>query len=720
VQLRVGAAQEKARKIIIRELVQDDRRIVIEGVTPAVDDGRFAAKHQCGETLQIEADVYMDTQDQLAVDVLWKATNSRLWETVHMSPVGNDRWMGRITLEKVGLYEFVVEAWHDWFGTYYRGLSRKVEASVDVSLEIEEGKQMLKKSLAALKKEKLTKIHSDGQFKRHQATNFNASIIRNLTKIVEALKPGNVVKEPGDEFVPNDTLLSHLHTYSEDQQADLAILLSDFTLSVMHIAGPQEFLTHSQHYPIRSERRAAEFSSWYEMFPRSQSGDANRHGTFKDVIERLPNISAMGFDTLYFPPIHPIGEKNRKGKNNSLISAPTDPGSPYAIGSSEGGHEAIHPELGNWQDFRQLRDEAKALGIEIALDYAIQCSPDHPWLKEHPEWFDWRSDGSVKYAENPPKKYQDIVSLDFYAPQAIPHLWKALRDVVMLWAKEGVRTFRVDNPHTKPLPFWEWMIREVQAKYPDTIFLSEAFTTPKMMARLAKVGFTQSYTYFTWRNQKHEITEYLSQLLSGDTPEYFRPHFFVNTPDINPFYLQHTGRNGFLVRAVVAATTSGLWGISSGFEICEAEAIPEKEEFRNSEKYEIKVWDWNREGNIIPEITLLNRLRKTYPQLQTHLGLRFHPADNEQVLFYSKEGTHLPDQPLDSLVLVAINLSAHYLQDTNLELPLYLLGLDDHAAIEVHDLVSDTRFTWHGKWQRARLDPEQYLYVIWEIKAAGA
>jgi starch synthase (maltosyl-transferring) len=263
------------------------------------------------------------------------------------------------------------------------------------------------------------------------------------------------------------------------------------------------------------------------------------------------------------------------------------------------------------------------------------------------------------------------------------------------------------------------MIREVQAKYPDTIFLSEAFTTPKMMARLAKVGFTQSYTYFTWRNHKHEITEYLQQLLSGNTPEYFRPHFFVNTPDINPFYLQHTGRNGFLVRAVVAATTSGLWGISSGFEICEAEGIPEKEEFKNSEKYEIRVWDWNREGNIIPEITMLNRLRKTYPQLQTHLGIRFHPADNEQVLFYSKEGKHLSDQPLESLILVAVNLSAHYLQDTNLELPLYLLGLDDHAAIDVHDLVSDTHFTLHGKWQPARLDPEQYLYVIWEIKAAG-
>jgi starch synthase (maltosyl-transferring) len=488
----------------------------------------------------------------------------------------------------------------------------------------------------------------------------------------------------------------------------------------MRVASPQEFLTHSKHYPIRAERRAAEFSSWYEMFPRSQSGDPNRHGTFADVIARLPSISAMGFDTLYFPPIHPIGEKNRKGKNNSLISAPTDPGSPYAIGSKDGGHDAIHPELGNWDDFRRLRDEAKALGIEIALDYAIQCSPDHPWLKEHPEWFDWRPDGSVKYAENPPKKYQDIVSVDFYAPQAVPHLWMALRDVVMLWAKEGVRTFRVDNPHTKPLPFWEWMIREVQAKYPDTIFLSEAFTTPKMMARLAKVGFTQSYTYFTWRNQKHEITHYLTQLLNGDTPEYFRPHFFVNTPDINPFYLQHTGRNGFLVRAVLAATTSGLWGISSGFEICEAEAIPEKEEFKDSEKYEIRAWDWNREGNIIPEITMLNRLRKTYPQLQTHLGIRFHPSDNDQVLFYSKEGKRLTDQPLDSLILVAINLSAHYLQDTNLELPLYLLGLDDHAAIEVHDLVSDARFTWHGKWQRARLDPAQYLYVIWEIKAAGA
>ena len=697
----------------VRELIHDANRIVIEEVSPSVDDGRFAAKHLVGEIVQVGADVFMDTQDQLAVDLLWRANNNDLWEAIHMIAIGDDRWVGRLPLQEIGLYEFVIESWHDRFGTYKNNLIKKIEAGINVELEIEEGYLIVKETVSALKKIK----YIDTEFERQQAEDSYVSNLQNLQKLAKVLrdiKTSTCYLTP-DEVKPNDALMAQLSPYSDQQRASLIVLLADFTYALMEVSSPREFLTRSQIFPIRVERRAAEFSSWYEMFPRSASGNSQRHGTFEDVVNRLPAISNMGFDTLYFTPIHPIGKKNRKGKNNSLTAEPDDPGSPYAIGSDEGGHDAIHPALGTWDDFRRMRDAAKAVGIEIALDFAIQCAPDHPWLKEHPEWFNWRPDGTVKHSENPPKKYQDIVGVNFYAPKATPHLWIALRDIVLLWAKEGVRAFRVDNPHTKPLPFWEWLIKEVQDKYPDTIFLSEAFTTPKMMYRLAKVGFTQSYTYFTWRNNKYEITEYLSQLLQGDVPEYFRPHFFVNTPDINPFYLQSKGREGFLVRAVVAATMSGLWGVSSGFEICESGALPDKEEFVNSEKYEIRAWDWNRPGNIIDEITILNRIRKEHPALQTHLGLTFHYADNNNVLFFSKTEKRLPGQPIESLILVAVNLEPQYAQETSLEIPLYMLGLDDDAQVNVHDLVSDIHFSWYGKWQRARLDPQQYLFVIWKV-----
>lgn len=701
----------------VKEIINDSQRIVIEDVSPAVDEGRFAAKHIIGEIVEVGADVFMDTQDQLAVDVLWRVNESDLWEIAHMTSIGNDRWIGRLPLQEVGIYEFIIESWHDNFGTYRVHLTKKIEAGINVDLEIEEGLLLIKSTIASLKKNGW----NDGEFQRNQADDFqqtNLQQLQKLLKVLQDIKTSTCYLTP-DEVKPTEALMEQLSPYSDQQRSSLVVLLADFTFSLMQVSGTREFLTRSQIFSIRVERRAAEFSSWYEMFPRSQSSNPGQHGTFEDVINRLPAIKAMGFDTLYFTPIHPIGKKNRKGKNNALTAESVDPGSPYAIGSDEGGHDAIHPELGTWEDFRHMRDAAKALGIEIALDFAIQCAPDHPWLREHPEWFDWRPDGTVKHAENPPKKYQDIVGVNFYAPKATPHLWVALRDIVMLWAKEGVRAFRVDNPHTKPLPFWEWLIKEVQAKYPDTIFLSEAFTTPKMMYRLAKVGFTQSYTYFTWRNNKQEIAEYLTQLLTGDVPEYFRPHFFVNTPDINPFYLQTKGREGFLVRAAVAATMSGLWGISSGFEICESAAVPDKEEFINSEKYEIRAWDWNRPGNIINEISILNRIRKEHSELQTHLGLTFHHADNNNVLFYSKTGKRLSGQPIELLILVAVNLEPQYLQDTSLELPLYMLGLDDHAQVNVHDLVSDTHFSWRGKWQRARLDPQQYLFVIWHVTPAN-
>ena len=411
---------------------------------------------------------------------------------------------------------------------------------------------------------------------------------------------------------------------------------------------------HAPEIPIDVDRPQAGFASWYEMFPRSVTDDPARHGTFADVIERLPAIRAMGFDVLYFPPIHPIGTTNRKGRNNALRAEPDDVGSPYAIGGPEGGHDAIHPALGTLDDFRALIAAAKDNGLEIALDFAIQCSPDHPWLREHPDWFRWRPDGSLRYAENPPKKYEDIVNPDFYADAAMPALWIALRDVVLFWIDQGVRIFRVDNPHTKPLPFWQWMIADIRGRHPDVIFLAEAFTRPKLMYRLAKIGFTQSYTYFTWRNTKQEITEYLTELNAPPVREFFRPNFFVNTPDINPIFLQTSGRPGFLIRAALACTLSGLWGMYSGFELCEAAPLPGREEYLDSEKYQIRVRDFAAPGNIVERDHRAQPDPPANPALQSHLGVTFYPAFNDQILLYGKR---TPDG--HDMILVAVNLDPH-------------------------------------------------------------
>ncbi len=400
-------------------------------------------------------------------------------------------------------------------------------------------------------------------------------------------------------------------------------------------------------FPVDADRPIASFASWYELFPRSQGAlSEDHHGNFDDVISRLPAIRDMGFDVLYFPPIHPIGKTNRKGRNNSLTAAENDPGSPYAIGSAEGGHDAIHAELGTLADFTRMLAAASDNGLEVALDFAVQCSPDHPWLREHPEWFQWRADGSLRHAENPPKKYEDIVNVDFYAADGgahgpvAPALWLALRDIMLFWIGHGIRIFRVDNPHTKPLSFWQWLISEVRGKNPDVIFLAEAFTRPKVMARLAKIGYNQSYTYFTWRETKDELTQYLDELNAQPLREFFRPHFFVNTPDINPRFLQRSGRAGFVIRAALAGFLSGLWGMYSGFELCEAAAVQDgdrtKEEYLDSEKYQIRVRSWQQPGNIVSEIALINRIRRAAPALHSHLGLKFHRADNEQILFFTK------------------------------------------------------------------------------------
>jgi len=639
-------------------------RIVIEHVTPAVDGGRFAAKRVIGEAVPIEADIFTDGHELLAAELLWRAADEDDWQRVPMRPLGNDRWQAAIVPDRIGRFAFTIEAWWDRYGTFCRDLDLKRSAGADLSLEIAEGRAILESA-------------------KDRAQSAASKVIASAL---------NWLRDASVETSVN-------------------ILVSFGLRDVMREAEEHHFRFRQQPPLLLDvERPQAAFGAWYELFPRSATDTAARHGTFDGVIRLLPHIRDMGFDVLYLTPIHPIGLTNRKGKNNNLRSEPTDVGSPYAIGSSEGGHDTIHRKLGTISDFRRLREAAAMSGLELALDFAIQCSPNHPWLNDHPRWFNWRPDGSVRYAENPPKKYEDIVNVEFYAADAIPNLWFALRDTVLYWAGEGVRIFRVDNPHTKPLPFWEWLIAEVRARHADVIFLSEAFTRPKMMYRLAKVGFSQSYTYFTWRTAKQEITDYFVELTATEVKDYFRPHLFVNTPDINPHFLQTSGRPGFLIRAALAATLSGLWGMYSGFEICEAAALPGREEYLDSEKYEIRVRDYDAPGNIVSEISKLNRIRKSHPALQTHLGLRFYTAHNDQIILYGK-----PLPARGDVILVAVSLDPFHAQEATIEVPLWEWNLPDIASVTVQDLMRDVTSAWHGKLQRIRLDPTDLPFAIWSI-----
>jgi len=639
-------------------------RLVLEAISPSVEGGDFAVKRVVGERVAVEAVVFADGHEQLAAELAWRASDSGEWQTMRMAQLPNDRWTGELTLDRLGRHEFVVEGWLDRFGGFRRDFGKKLDAGVAQPVDHAEGLALIR--AAAERSTGETRAALVGWAERAKA-------------------------------VAGDL----------DRSAEL--LLSRELAAVMDGADDRSHAIVSPPQRIDAERLQARFSSWYELFPRSMTDDKRRHGTFANVVEQLPRIRDMGFDTLYFPPIHPIGKTNRKGPNNTLTPEPHDVGSPYAIGSADGGHDAIHPELGTFDDFASLVAAARDHGLEIAIDFAIQCAPDHPWLKDHPGWFAWRPDGSMKHAENPPKKYQDIVNVDFYGPDAVPGLWLALRDVVLLWADHGVKTFRVDNPHTKPLPFWEWMIADVRAKHPDAIFLAEAFTRPNMMYRLAKVGFSQSYTYFTWRDGKQELVNYVAELTTTAPKEFYRPHFFVNTPDINPPYLQTSGRAGFRIRAVLAATLSGLFGVYSGFELCESAALPGREEYLDSEKYEIRPRDYNAPGNIVADITLLNRLRRAHPALQTHLNTRFFPAYNDNIIYYAK-----PEPDGTGMILVMVNLDPHHAQEATFELPLWEFGIPDDGRIAVHDLVGGYRFDWHGKTQWIRLDPSE-PYRIWRI-----
>lgn len=671
-------------------------RVSIEHLAPAIDDGRFAVRRVVGERVEVTADIWMDGHDKLAAVVLWRAPGERHWHESPMAHVINDRWSGVFPIVALGRHAFTVEAWRDTFASWLDEVGKKRMAGVDVILETEEGARLVAAALANL--------------------------------------PAPVPGSDADAHVHAELghVVADLKGAAGNDARRLDILLSPRAAAAMHAAmrypGGRPFATrHPTPMPVEADRLAARFASWYELFPRSASNDERRHGTFDDVIARLPAIRAMGFDVLYFTPIHPIGQTHRKGRNNSLRAEPGDVGSPYAIGAAEGGHDAIHPQLGTLQDFHRLRDAAARMGMELALDFAIQCSLDHPWLREHPEWFAHRPDGTLRYAENPPKKYEDIVNVDFYCGSpAAEALWHALRDVILYWAEQGVRIFRVDNPHTKPLPFWEWMIADVRARFPDTLFLSEAFTRPKMMARLAKLGFSQSYTYFTWRNTKDELTAYLEELTQSPLREFFRPHFFVNTPDINPFFLHHGGRPAFLIRAALATLLSGLWGMYSGFEVCEGAPLVlngvAREEYLDSEKYQLRARDWHQPGNIVAEITRLNQIRASHPALQSHLGLRFYRAADDAVLYFARYVVPVPSAPpgkplfTDDVLLVAISLDPHAPREADIELPLWEWGLPDHAALFAHDLMRGHRFTWHGKMQHIRLDPGELPFSVWHVR----
>lgn len=620
----------------------------IEDVYPLIDGGRFPVKRIVGEQVDVWADVFRDGHEVIAAALVWRREVDRDWQRTPMRHVVNDRWTATFVPNQAGRYVYAIEAWTDEFATWRHGFELKLKAGQDVTLDALEGAAMLTKA---------------------QASGAHAAVIQR-----------------------------HCEAYLETGEAEP--LTAQELQDAMADSQARPDLTRSALLPLVIDRPRARSGAWYEMVPRSQSSTPGRHGTFRDCIARLPDIAAMGFDVLYFTPIHPIGLTNRKGRNNSLKAEPGDPGSPYAIGGVEGGHDAVHPELGTLEDFRALVAACRLVDIEVALDIAVQCSPDHPWLQQHPTWFKRRPDGSMRYAENPPKKYEDIVNPDFSNDDA-GSLWNALRDVVLFWIDQGVRIFRVDNPHTKPFQFWEWLIREIQISHPEVIFLAEAFTRPKVMKGLAKLGFTQSYTYFTWRTQKWEIEQYLTELTRYPERDYYRPNFFVSTPDILPFHLQSGEPWMFKARLALAATLSGSYGIYNGFELLEHEPIPGKEEYLNSEKYEIKVRDWDAPGNLKLYIRDINRARRANPALLQTSNLKFVPIDDGNVIGFIKQSVDG-----SNTVAVAIALSRDYHEvwfpfgDTQIETS---DGLKPVAAVE--NLITGERSPVEWGGIRLRIDP---------------
>jgi starch synthase (maltosyl-transferring) len=649
------------------------RRVIVEGVHPEVDGGRFPIKRTVGEDVVVGADIFADGHDTLAAALLYRKRGEVEWLEVPMAPLGNDRWHARFRIEELTPYEYTIESWVDRFGSWRHEVSKKFGAGQDLKSELLEGAALVR----------------DALLRAPEATD-------------------------DDHRVLSETAAS-LADEALGQPERVAAALAVAVGSAMARFADRSLATrYARELQVTVERERARFGAWYEMFPRSSGSNPDRSGTFKDAQERLPYIASMGFEVLYLPPIHPIGRAFRKGRNNTLDPGPDDVGSPWAIGSDAGGHDAVEPGLGTIEDFDGFVTAAKRWRLEIALDLAYQASPDHPYVKEHPAWFRQRPDGTIKYAENPPKKYQDIYPINFESAEW-QALWTELKRIIEFWIGHGVKIFRVDNPHTKPFGFWEWALADIKRQHPDTIFLSEAFTRPKVMRYLAKSGFSQSYTYFTWRNAKDELMEYFTELTRTDVREYMRPNLFANTPDILHEYLQHGGRPAFQVRLILAATLGASYGIYSGYELCENVPVrPGSEEYLDSEKYQIRLRDYGDPASLSELIGRINAIRREHPALQRDRGLRFHQTDNPHILCYSKRSEDGSD-----LILVVVNLDAHHMQHGFIQLPLGEWGLPAGASIEVLDLISTERYYWRGEWNYVRLDPQARVGHILHVQVPG-
>ena len=645
-------------------------RAVIENVTPSVDGGRFAAKCIAGDRVVVEADCFADGHDVVAARLLWRRDDEPQWQRQPMVPLGNDRWRAEFVPETVGRYRYTVEAWVDGFLSWRHDFERRVDEA-DLRLAARSG--------AALATQAAERAAGDDA--------------RRLADWAAQLERAGRAEQD----------LAQLKRLGLDPtMAEAMKRAPDLRLACVY---PVEF-------PLIVDRERARFSTWYEFFPRSAAQRPGVHGTFKDCEAMLPYVAQMGFDIVYFPPIHPIGRRNRKGKNNTLNAIEGDVGSPWAIGAEEGGHKAVHTPLGTLADFDRLVQRAREHRIEIALDIAFQCAPDHPYVQEHPQWFRRRPDGSVQYAENPPKKYQDIYPFDFES-EDWQAMWRELADVMLFWVGHGVKVFRVDNPHTKAFPFWEWAIGSIKAQHPDVLFLSEAFTRPRVMHRLAKLGFSQSYTYFTWRNTRRELTEYFTELAHGPGRHYFRPNAWPNTPDILPETLQYGGRPAFMSRLVLAATLSASYGLyGPSYEHLEASARePGAEEYLNSEKYELKARDLDRQDSLAAFIGRVNRIRHENPALQANESLQFLPVDNDQLIAYAKSS---PER--DNVVICVVNLDPHHVQSGWLRVDVERLGLGQDEPFQVHELLTDARHLWHGERNYVSLDPQRVPAHVFRLR----
>ena len=644
-------------------------RVVIENVTPEIDGGRFPIKRAIGERVKVEADVFTDGHDSLSAVLKFRAEKNPGWTETPMESLANDRWRGEFVVIEPGNYFYTLEAWVDQFKSWQKDLQKKLDAGQNVCVELQVGAVLIEKTA-------------------QRATEFDAERLEAWTNKL------NEGKNSSANFSARLAL-----------EKSLAELMS-------RNADRRDATVYKKKLRVVVERELARCGAWYEMFPRSFAPEAGKHGTFKDCEAQLPRIAKMGFDVLYLPPVHPIGKSFRKGKNNNVECAPDEPGSPWAIGSSEGGHKSIHPELGTLEDFKSLISRAKDFKIEIALDIAFQCAPDHPYIREHPGWFRHRPDGSIQYAENPPKKYQDIVPFDFECDDW-KNLWFELKGIFEFWIAQGVKIFRVDNPHTKPFPFWEWCLGELKVKNPELIFLAEAFTRPKPMYELARLGFTQSYNYFPWRNTKQELIKYFTEITRTSVAEFFRPNLWPNTPDILAQSLQMDGRAAFAIRLVLAATLGASYGIyGPAFELCENTPTEQgSEEYLNSEKYEIKRWDLSAPQSLENLIARVNQIRRENPALQSNRNLKFHPTDNEQLIAYTKCNDDASDT-----ILTVVNLSPHHKHSGWLTLPLEEFGLDAKKTFQMHDLLSDARYLWNGEKNYVELNPEKTSAHIFRLR----